>query len=581
MQNPDIARVFDELADLLEIQDANPFRVRAYRNAARTVRDFPEPLAELVRAGTRDLTDIPGIGEDLAEKISDLVTSGEIPLRKQLAAKLPAGLLDLLRIPGLGPKRVKLLYKKLKVRSAGDLAKVLEQGKIQKLKGFGPKIEEKIRAGLGQAQVTERRMLLHEAETQATAIVAYLTAGGGIREIAAAGSYRRRRETIGDLDILVTSSNAAKVMDRFVAYGDVAEVISKGETRATVKLRGGLQVDLRAVEPDAYGAALIYFTGSKAHNIELRTIAQERSYKLNEYGLFKGTRRVAGKTEEEVYAKLGLDWIPPELREARGEIALAREHRLPKLVEVGQIRGDLQMHTSATDGKGTIEEMAHAARALGYQYIAITDHSKRVTMALGFDAKRLREQWRAIDALNAQSGKNGLTILRSVELDILESGKLDLPDDVLAEADYVVATMHYGLTQSKEQLTRRMLGAVEHPWVDAIGHPTGRRLGEREPYPLDFDAVCRACVRTGCLLELNGHPERMDLPDTLAAAAKQQGVRFVLSTDSHQPGNLSFMRYAVDLARRAGLEAGDILNTQPLSEFRRGLKRAVKAGSGR
>ncbi len=581
MQNPDIARVFDELADLLEIQDANPFRVRAYRNAARTVRDFPEPLAELVRAGTRDLTDIPGIGEDLAEKISDLVTSGEIPLRKQLAAKLPAGLLDLLRIPGLGPKRVKLLYKKLKVKSAGDLAKVLEQGKIQKLKGFGPKIEEKIRAGLGQAQVTERRMLLHEAETQATAIVAYLTAGGGIREIAAAGSYRRRRETIGDLDILVTSSNAAKVMDRFVAYGDVAEVISKGETRATVKLRGGLQVDLRAVEPDAYGAALIYFTGSKAHNIELRTIAQERSYKLNEYGLFKGTRRVAGKTEEEVYAKLGLDWIPPELREARGEIALAREHRLPKLVGVGQIRGDLQMHTRATDGKGTIEEMAHAARALGYQYIAITDHSKRVTMALGFDAKRLREQWRAIDALNAQSGKNGLTILRSVELDILESGKLDLPDDVLAEADYVVATMHYGLTQSKEQLTRRMLGAVEHPWVDAIGHPTGRRLGEREPYPLDFDAVCRACVRTGCLLELNGHPERMDLPDTLAAAAKQQGVRFVLSTDSHQPGNLSFMRYAVDLARRAGLEAGDILNTQPLSEFRRGLKRAVTAGSGR
>ncbi len=578
MQNADIARVFDELADLLEIQSANPFRVRAYRNAARTVRDFPEPLAELVRAGTRDLTEIPGIGEDLAEKISDLVTSGEIQLRKQLAAKLPAGLLDLLRIPGLGPKRVKLLYKKLKVKSAGDLAKVLEQGKIQKLKGFGPKIEEKMRAGLGQAQVKERRMLLHEAETQATAIVAYLKAGGGIREIAAAGSYRRRRETIGDLDILVTSSTAAKVMDRFVAYGDVAEVISKGETRATVKLGGGLQVDLRAVEPDAYGAALMYFTGSKAHNIELRTIAQERSYKLNEYGLFKGTRRIAGKTEEEVYAKLDLDWIPPELREARGEIALAREHRLPKLVEIGQIRGDLQMHTSATDGKGTIAEMAQAARALGYQYIAITDHSKRVTMALGFDAKRLREQWRAIDALNAQSGKNGFTILRSVELDILENGKLDLPDDVLAEADYVVATIHYGLTQSKEQLTRRVLGAVEHPWVDAIGHPTGRRLGEREPYPLDFDAVCRACVRTGCLLELNGHPERMDLPDTLAAAARQQGVRFVLSTDSHQPGNLPFMRYAVDLARRAGLEAGDILNAKPLSEFRKGLKRAKQQG---
>jgi len=581
MQNPDIARLFDEVADLLEIQDANPFRVRAYRNAARTIRDFPEPLTDLVRAGTKDLTDIAGIGDDLAEKITAIVTTGELPLQKELARKLPAGLLDLLRIPGLGPKRVKLLYKKLKVKSAADLATALDKGRVQKLKGFGPKMEEKMRAGIGQAQVGERRMLLNEAETQATAVVAYLQAGGGIGQIEVAGSYRRRRETIGDLDIVVTSEgkNSAPVMDRFVAYGDVADVISKGETRATVKLRGGLQVDLRAVEPDAYGAALVYFTGSKAHNIDLRKIAQEKSYKLNEYGLFKGTRRVAGKTEEEVYAKLGLDWIPPELREARGEIALAREHRLPRLVEAKDIRGDLQMHTSATDGKGTIEDMAHAARALGYEYIAITDHSKRVTMALGFDAKRLREQWKAIDALNARS--RDFTILRSVECDILESGKLDLPDDALAEADYVVATIHYGLTQSKEELTRRLVGAAEHPWVDAIGHPTGRVLGRREPYPFDFDALCRACVATGCLLELNGHPERMDLPDTLAAGAKQHGVRFVLSTDSHQPGNLPFMKYAVYLARRAGLEAADILNTRPLAEFRKGLKRAVAGGRGR
>jgi len=572
MQNPDIARLFDEVADLLEIQDANPFRVRAYRNAARTIRDFPEPIADLVRAGTKDLTDIPGIGDDLAEKITDIVTTGELPLRKQLASKLPAGLLDLLRIPGLGPKRVKLLYKKLKVKSAADLAAALDKGRIQKLKGFGPKMEEKMRAGLGQAQVGERRMLLNEAETQATAVVASLEAGGGIRQIEVAGSYRRRRETIGDLDIVVTSEDSPRAMDRFVAYGEVAEVISKGETRATVKLRGGLQVDLRAVEPDAYGAALLYFTGSKAHNIELRKIAQEQSYKLNEYGLFKGTRRAAGKTEEEIYAKLGLDWIPPELREARGEIALAREHRLPHLVEVKDVRGDLQMHTSATDGKGTIEDMAHAARALGYHYIAITDHSKRVTMALGLDAKRLREQWKAIDAWNATS--RGFTILRSVELDILENGKLDLPDDVLADADYVVATIHYGLNQSEKELTRRLVGAAEHPWVDAIGHPSGRLVGKREPYAFDFDALCRTCAATGCLLELNGHPERMDLPDTLAAAGKQQGVRFVLSTDSHQPGNLPFMKYAVYLARRAGLEAGDILNTQPLAEFRKGLKRA-------
>jgi len=574
MQNPDIARLFDEVADLLEIQDANPFRVRAYRNAARTIRDFPEPIADRVRAGTKDLTDIAGIGDDLAEKITAIVTTGELPLRKELASKLPAGLLDLLRIPGLGPKRVKLLYKKLKVKSAADLAAALDKGKVQKLKGFGPKMEEKIRAGIGQAQVGERRLLLNEAEAQATAVVAYLEAGGGIAQIEVAGSYRRRRETIGDLDIVVTSDgkDSAKVMDRFVTYGEVAEVISKGETRATVKLRGGLQMDLRAVEPDAYGAALVYFTGSKAHNIELRKIAQEQSYKLNEYGLFKGTRRAAGKTEQEVYAKLGLDWIPPELREARGEIALAREHRLPRLVEVKDVRGDLQMHTSATDGKGTIEDMAHAARALGYEYIAITDHSKRVTMALGFDAKRLRAQWKTIDAWNATS--RGFTILKSIELDILENGKLDLPDDVLAEADYVVATIHYGLNQSEKELTRRLVGVAEHAWVDAIGHPTGRLVGKREPYAFDFEALCRACAATGCLLELNGHPERMDLPDTLAAAGKQRGVRFVLSTDSHQPGNLPFMKYAVYLARRAGLEAGDILNTRRLAEFRKGLKRA-------
>ena len=572
MQNPDIARLFDEVADLLEIQDANPFRVRAYRNAARTIRDFPEPLTDLVRAGVKDLTEIPGIGDDLAEKITEIVTTGELPLQQQLARKLPAGLLDLLRIPGLGPKRVKLLYKKLKVKSAADLAKVLDAGKVQKLKGFGPKMEEKMRAGLGQAQVIERRMLLNEAETQANAVVAYLKAGGGVREIEVAGSYRRRRETIGDLDILVTSDHSARVMDHFVAYGEVAAVVSKGETRATVKLRGGLQVDLRAVEPAAYGAALQYFTGSKAHNVELRKIAQEQGYKLNEYGLFKGTRRVAGKTEAEIYQTLGLDWMPPELREARGEIALARQHRLPHLVELKDIRGDLQMHTVATDGKGTIDEMAHAARALDYAYIAITDHSKRVTMAHGLDPKRLREQWKALDEWNAAA--RGFTILKSVELDILENGKLDLPDDVLAEADYVVATIHYGLTQSAQQLTRRLVDAARHPLVDAIGHPTGRLVGKREPYPADFEELCRACAGAGCLLEINGHPERMDLPDTLAAAAKQHGVRFVLSTDSHQPGNLPFMRYAVDLARRAGLEAGDILNTRPLAAFQRELKRA-------
>jgi DNA polymerase (family 10) len=338
-----------------------------------------------------------------------------------------------------------------------------------------------------------------------------------------------------------------------------------------VQLRGGLQVDLRVVEPKAFGAALMYFTGSKAHNIELRQIAQEKAYKLNEYGLYRGTRRIAGSTEAEVYGKLGLDWIPPELREARGEIALARAHRLPTLVTLEQVRGDLQMHTTESDGEATLDEMVEACRARGYEYCAITDHSKRVTMATGLDPKRLRAQWKVIDAWNARA--SGFTILKSVELDILESGTLDLPDDVLAAADYVVASIHYGMNQSERELTRRVIGAIEHPHVDTIGHPTGRRVGKRESFHLDFPAVARAAADHGCLLELDGHPERMDLPDTLAAEAKARGVRFVLSTDSHSTGNLVNMRYAVDLARRAGLEAGDVLNTKPLVQFRRGLKR--------
>ncbi len=571
MQNPDIARLFDEIADLLEIQDANPFRVRAYRTAARTIRDFPEPLADAVRAGTRDLTELPGIGTDLADKIRTIVTTGALPLHEQLARKVPPGLLDLLRIPGLGPKRVKLLHTKLKVKSAADLASALAAGRVHKLKGFGPKMVEKIGAGLGQAAHRERRLLLNEAETYATALLDYVKAGGGINQIAVAGSYRRRKETVGDLDVLVTGRDTARVIRRLVAYPDVASVVSQGSTRATVRLTGGLQVDLRAVDPAAYGAALVYFTGSKAHNLELRALAQDKKLKLNEYGLFSGSRRVAGTTEEQVYAKLGLDWIPPELREARGEIALARSHTLPVLVTLEEIRGDLQMHTVASDGQTSVADMAEAARALGYAYIAITDHSKRVMMAHGLDARRLRAQWKEIDAWNA--GHRGFAVLKSVEVDILARGALDLPDDVLAEADYVVASLHYGIDQTEGEITRRLVAAARHRWVDAIGHPTGRLLGKREPYPLDFGALARAAADAGCLLEINGHPERMDLPDTLAAAAKGHGVRFVLSTDSHQPGHLPFMRYAVDLARRAGLEARDIVNTLPLDRFRAALKR--------
>ena len=572
MQNADIARLLGEVADLLEISAGNPFKVRAYRNAARTVADHPDPLAELVKGAEFDLTDLPGIGGGIAKEITALVETGVLPQRQQLVAQIPPGLLDLLRIPGLGPKRVKLFHDELKVNSVADLKDALDKGKIAKLSGFGPKLLEKLREGVAGATTGDgpRRIVLHVAEQYARAIVDHLKAGGGITDIDVAGSFRRRKETIGDLDIVVSCTKPAAVIERFGRFGDVTQVTSQGDTRSTVRLSGGLQVDLRVVEPGCFGAAMQYFTGSQAHNIELRKIAQSKDLKLNEYGVFKGAKSISGRTEKDVYAALGLDWIPPEMRENRGEIALAKEHRLPELVALDDIRGDLQMHTDASDGKATLGEMVEAARSLGLEYIAITDHSPRTAMA-GQSPAELRAQWKAIDRLN--KGMRGFRVLKSVEMDILESGKLDLPDEVLAEADYVVATIHYGLKQTERQLTDRLLAAIGNRWVDAIGHPTGRILPNRPSYPLDFDVVAKAAANAKCLLEINGS-ERLDLPDTLAAAAKSHGVRFVLSTDAHNTRELGFMRFAVGNARRAWLTAADILNTRPLPDFLKGLRRA-------
>jgi len=572
MQNPEIARALGEVADLLEISAGNPFKVRAYRNAARTVADHPDPIAELVAGGEFDLTDLSGIGAGIAREITALVQTGTLPQREQLVATVPPGLLDLLRIPGLGPKRVKLFHDELKVNSIADLKDALEKGKLTKLGGVGPKLLEKIREGVAGAGDGAKRMVLHEAEQYARAIVEYLKAGGGIDEIDVAGSFRRRKETIGDLDIVVTCApaKAPAVIARFGKFGEVAQVASQGETRSTVRLSSGLQVDLRVVEPSSFGAAMQYFTGSQVHNIELRKIAQAKKLKLNEYGVFRGSKTISGRTEPEVYGALGLDWIPPEMRENRGEIALAKEHKLPKLVTVEDIHGDLQMHTDASDGKATLAEMVEAARALNYDYIAITDHSPRTSMA-GQSPAEIRAQWKAIDTLN--KGMRGFRVLKSVEMDILENGKLDLADELLAEADYVVATIHYGLKQTERQLTDRLLGAIANRWVDAIGHPTGRIVPERPSYALDFDVVAKAAANAKCLLEINGS-ERMDLPDTLAAAAKSHGVRFVLSTDAHNTRELGFMKFAVAVARRAWLTAADILNTRPLPEFLKGLRRS-------
>ena len=572
MQNAEIARLLGDVADLLEISAGNPFKVRAYRNAARTVADHPDPVAELVSGGEFDLTELPGIGDGIAKEIRALVETGSLPQRQQLVAMIPPGLLELLRIPGLGPKRVKLFHEELKVNGVADLKAALDAGKIAKLPGFGAKLLEKLREGVAAAATGDgqKRMVLHEAEQYARAIVEYLKVGGGIDEIDVAGSFRRRKETIGDLDIVVTSSKPADVIQRFGKFGDVRQVASQGDTRSTVRLSSGLQVDLRVVEPACFGAAMQYFTGSQAHNIELRKIAQAKKLKLNEYGVFRGSKCISGRTEREVYDALGLDWIPPELRENRGEIALAKAHKLPQLVTLENIRGDLQMHTDASDGKATLAEMVEAARALRYEYIAITDHSPRTSMA-GQTPEEIRAQWKVIDGLN--KGMRGFRVLKSVEMDILESGKLDLPDDLLAQADYVVATIHYGLKQSERQLTDRLLSAIQSPWVDAIGHPTGRIVPERPSYPLDFDVVAKAAANAKCLLEINGS-ERMDLPDTLAAAAKAHGVRFVLSTDAHNTRELGFMKFAVAVARRAGLEAADVLNTRPLPEFLKALRRS-------
>ena len=575
MENPAVAALFDEMADLLELDGALVFRVRAYRNAARVIRDAGSPLRELVETDPKQLTQLSGIGKDLAGKIREILDTGDFADHREIRARFPPGLLELLRIQGLGPKRVRQLYDELRIASPDDLREAIAQGRLAQLRGFGQRSVEKLQEQLEKAgATTERRFLLADAEQWATALLRHLGAGRCFPALEAAGSFRRRRETVGDLDILVAADDAddaADAVKRLVQYPEVQDVVAQGETRASVRLRGGPQVDLRVVSPDEYGAALMYFTGSKQHNIELRKIAQARDLKLSEYGLFRGERRVAGVTEAEVYAMLDLDWIPPELREARGEIELAARHALPDLVTLDDIRGELHAHTNATDGKASLEEMVDGARKLGYTYLAITDHSKRVTMALGLDQQRLREQWARMDELNARL--RGFTVLKSIELDILDDGELDLPDDVLAEADYVVASLHYGASKREADNTRRLVAAARHPQVDAIGHPTGQLLGRRDPYPLDFDELVVACVESGCLLELNGSPERMDLPDHLAAAAAARGARFVCSTDAHAVSHLDAMRYAVSIARRAGLTKQQVVNTRTVTQFQKALKR--------
>ena len=570
VHNSQIAELLNKLADLLEIEEANPFRIRAYRNAARTINDLPHSVESMLAAGA-DLSDLPGIGEDLAGKIREIVETGHLSLLDSVETRTPSALAELVALPGLGPKRVKALHEALKVDTLEDLARAARAGKIRALPGFGVATEQKILQEIQRRAERQKRPTLAVAERLAEPLLDYLKAIKGVRRAIIAGSYRRRRETVGDIDILVTCSRGLPVIDHFVAYEDVDDVLSKGETRSTVVLRGGLQVDLRVVPDGSYGAALHYFTGSKSHNIAVRAMAARKGLKINEYGVFRGDKRIAGRSEEEVYAQVGLPYIPPELREDRGEIEVARKGALPELVMVQDIRGDLHAHSTASDGQNSIREMAEAAAERGYAYLAIADHTQHTRIAHGLDAERMTAQIREIDRLNGQL--SGITILKSAEVDILDDGSLDLPDSVLRELDLTVCAVHFKFALSAAQQTERIIRAMDNPYFNILAHPTGRLINQREPYAVDLDRVMEAARERGCFLELNAHPERLDLDDTHARRAKELGLKLAISTDAHSVHTLDFMRFGIGQARRGWIEAKDVINTRPLKELRKLLRR--------
>jgi DNA polymerase (family 10) len=574
VHNADIAAIFERIADLLEIQGDNPFRIRAYRNAARQVLSLGVPLAEMV-ARNEDLTEIPGIGEDLAGKIREIVETGTTQTLVKLEKKIPPTITELLKLPGLGPKRVKTLYEKLKVRSVAELREAARAGKLRELPGFGEKTEATILEALEAhtAEAAAKRFKLAVAAQYAEPLAEFLRRIPGVKHVVIAGSYRRCRETVGDIDILATAGDSRPVMERFVGYEEVREVLARGDTRATVVLKCGLQVDLRVVEEACFGAALHYFTGSKAHNIAIRRLGQRRRLKINEYGVFKGTRRVAGDTEESVFAAVGLPWIPPELRENRGEIEAAAAGRLPALVTLEDLRGDLHVHTKATDGHHTLAEMAAAARARGFEYLAITEHSRRLTVAKGLDPERLRRQMAEIDRLNEKL--DGIRLLKGIEVDILEDGRLDLPDSVLKELDLVVGAVHSQFELPRKKQTERILRAMDNPYFTILAHPSGRLIGEREAYEVDMLAIVRHARQRGCYLELNAHPDRLDLLDIHCRMAKDEGVKIVISSDAHRIQDFDNLKYGVGQARRGWLEKADVLNTLPLKALLAALKRKI------
>ena len=568
VHNADIARVFEEIADLLEIQQANPFRVRAYRNAALTVGNLSLDLAAAVRQG-KALPKLPGIGADLAGKIGEIARTGTAALLERLHQQLPPAITELLQFPGLGPKRVRALYQDLGITSVARLQRAAREGAIRALPGFGAKTEFAILQAAEARLSKARRFKLVVAEQYADALIDDLRRARGVTAVAVAGSLRRMRETVGDVDILATADQSGEVMRRFVRYAEVKEVISQGPTRASVLLASGLQADLRVVPEESYGAALHYFTGSKAHNIAIRKLAQARGLKVNEYGVFKGRRRIAGQTEESVYAAVGLPYIPPELREDRGEIEAARRARLPRLVELADLQGDLHAHSTWSDGRHTVREMALAARARGLGYLAITDHSRRLAAAHGLDPVRLGKQIDEIERTRVE----GITLLKGIEVDILEDGTLDLPDSVLGELDLVIAAVHSAFGLPRARQTERILRALDNPCVAMLAHPLGRLIGAREPYEVDMLKIVRQAAARGRFLELNAHPERLDLLDVHCRMAKDEGVLVSVNSDAHSVAQFDNLRCGIGQARRGWLEKRDVLNARPLPELQALLRR--------
>ncbi|HLG58498.1 MAG TPA: DNA polymerase/3'-5' exonuclease PolX [Vicinamibacterales bacterium] len=564
-----MAQVLAQIADLLEIKGDNGFKIRAYRSAAETVATWPDAVARL---NDQQLRVLPGIGKDLAAKIRELGDTGTCRFHEELLQQFPPTILELLRLQGVGPKTVALLYSTLNISSLEQLSAAAREGRLRSLKGMGAKKEAQILKSIEERAKDAGRHLLTDTAATAAEVVSYLQAQAPGVELIPVGSLRRGCETCGDIDILAVGGNEP-LMEAFIAYSRVERILGQGSTKSSVRLSGGYQTDLRLVPTESRGAAMQYFTGSKAHNIAVRDRAVQRGLKLNEYGLFRADddQRIAGDTEEGIYQALGMSWVEPELRELRGEIEAAVAGSLPRLVSVSDLRGDLHMHTTATDGRDDLETMAAAAHRLGHQYIAITDHSKALAMANGLDEQRALAHAARVRGLNGRF--EGLTLLAGIECDILQDGRLDLADDCLAQLDFVVASVHSHFSQDQSQMTDRLLRVLDCPWVDVLGHPTGRRLLKREPLGIDMGAIVRKAAERGVALEINCQPERLDLGDAHARLAREHGVPLIISTDAHAATALDRLKWGVQMARRAWARPEDVLNTRGLDALRAQLRR--------